>query len=61
MGAKKPQLENTDTETQISILPILKVVAILLIALVIFKKVDFSAESEVPTLSLARAEAPPRV
>lgn len=51
MGAEKPQLENTGAETQISILPILKVVAILLIALVIFTKVDFSAESEAPTLS----------
>jgi hypothetical protein len=51
MGTEKPPLENTGVETQISILPLLKVVAILLIALVIFTKVDFSAESKVPTLS----------
>lgn len=51
MGAEKPQLENTGAETQISILPLLKVVAILIIALVILTKVDFSAEGEVPTLS----------
>lgn len=49
MGAEGPKSKKTSTTTQTSILP-LGAVATLLVALVIFTKVYFNGESEVPKL-----------